>query len=380
MRLYVRALRALWRAGLLRMWPWLAFRIWLAWRRCRGSLAFLAEVAALRAGSRVALVDDDGPLSFAELHARTQGLARELIERHAAGPGRQIAIIGRNHRSGIVALLAAARTGADVLLLNPDSLPSVLAKLLASPAEPLADERRNDEAPSTIVLHAPELDAAAFAPDAPRFALRPDVGVGAAPAPLPRLIRPGRVCILTAGSTGLPKRIGRTPTIANLLPILLGLLDALPITMHRATVLAVPFFHGHGLATLATALAFAAPIHLARRHEIAPLLARSTFASPPVVVSVPTLLARWLAAGPLKQPVAAVLTGSAPLDPQLCRGLFAALGPVVYNLYGSSEAGVVSLATPPMLAAAPGTVGQPLPGTEIRLLDAEGRPSTAGQV
>jgi acyl-CoA synthetase (AMP-forming)/AMP-acid ligase II len=150
--------------------------------------------------------------------------------------------------------------------------------------------------------------------------------------------------------------------------------------MHRPTVLAVPCFHGHGLATLATALAFAAPVHLARRYEIAPLLARSVFAMPPVVVSVPTLLGRWLMAGSAKDGVAAVLTGSAPLEPQLCRRLLDALGPVVYNLYGSSEAGVVSLAMPTMLVEAPGTVGRPLPGTEVRLLDAGGGATAAGQL
>ncbi len=56
--IYLRCLCALWRVGLLRLWPWTAFLVWLAWRRCRGSLAFLAEVATLRAGARVALVDD----------------------------------------------------------------------------------------------------------------------------------------------------------------------------------------------------------------------------------------------------------------------------------------------------------------------------------
>jgi fatty-acyl-CoA synthase len=383
-RLYVRALRALWRVGLLRIWPWMALRIWLAWLRCRGSLAFLAEVAAIRAGSRVALIDDDGPLTFAELRARYEALAGDLIARLSAGPGRQIAIIGRNHRSVIVALLAAARTGADALLLNPDSPPSVLAKLLAACPPPgrtgaNGGAKQNGEASPTIILHAAGLDVAALAPGAPRLALPLDLEYGSATAPLPRLTQPGRLCVLTAGSTGLPKRIGRKPTIASLLPILLGLLEAMPITMHRPTVLAVPLFHGHGLATLAAALAFASPVHLARRYAIAPLLERSPIASPPVVVSVPTLLARWVAAGPVRGRVAAVLTGSAPLEPQLCRRLLEVLGPVVYNLYGSTEAGVVALATPSMLAEAPGTVGRPLPGTEVRVLDAAGRETAAGQ-
>ncbi len=393
LRLYLRALRALWRVGLLRLWPQRALRTWLAWRRCRGSLAFLAEAAAIRAGSQVALVDDDGPLTFAELRERYRALARTLVLRHGAGPGRQIAIVGRNHRSLILALLAAARTGADVLLLNPDSPPSVLAALWAAYTPPHAQEAsaasdREAGAPPAILVHAAEIEVAWIAPGAPRLALDrdgksvgdDDPGRGSAAVALPALDQAGRLYVLTAGSTGRPKRIGRQPTVAGLLPAILGLLDALPIAIYRPTVLAVPCFHGHGLATLAAALAFAAPVHMGRRCEIAPLLARSSFPSPPFVVSVPTLLRRWLAAGPVTVRVAAVLTGSAPLDAQLCQQLLQTLGPVVYNLYGSTEAGVVALATPSMLIQAPCTVGPPLPGTEVRILGHDGRELPAGQV
>jgi fatty-acyl-CoA synthase len=364
LRLYVRALRSLWRSGLLRVWPWTAFRIWRSWRRCRGSLAFLAEVAAVRAGSRLALVDDDGPVTFADLRARYLGFTAELVERFSAGPGRQIAIVGRNHRSVVAALLAATRTGADVLLLNPDSPAKVLDRVLTSCTE-------SDRLP--IILHSADIDLSEVMPDAPRLALGPELGAGAPERALPRLEQPGHLCVLTAGSTGVPKRVRRKPTIGVLLPTVLGLLDSLPIAMYRPTVLALPIFHGHGLATLAAALAFASPLHFGRRHEIAPLLARTPTPARPVVVSVPTLLARWLAAGPPAQKIAAVLTGSAPLTPQLCRALVSALGPTVYNLYGSTEAGVVSLATPDMLASAPGTVGKPFPSTEVRIVDTDGR-------
>ena len=231
-QLFARALRALWRVGLLRLWPHLAVRIWLAWRRCRGSLAFLAEVAAIRAGSRLALVDDDGPLTFIELRDRYQALAGELVARFSAGPGQQIAVVGRNHRSLVIALLAAARTGADVLLLNPESPPNVLAKLLAAttspgPAAAGSDGARRRSTPSLLILHDAEIDVAALAPGAPRLALDGDVGRGVAAAPLPRLRQPGQLSVLTAGSTGLPKRIGRKPTIASVLPLVQGLLDGL---------------------------------------------------------------------------------------------------------------------------------------------------------
>lgn len=352
--LYAKALRALWNVGLLRLWPWMLFRIWLAWRHCRGSLAFLAEVATLRAGDRLALVDDDGALSYRELRVQYEALAAELLAHGLAGPGRQLAIVAHNHRRWVVALLAASRTGADVVLINPHSPAPVLAKLLRAP---------------TTILHEPDIDTTKLPSDCPRFAL-----TESSPGrelQLPPLRQAGRLCVLTAGSTGLPKRIGRRPSLGSVLPLVLGLIEQLPVTLYRPTVLAVPLFHGHGLATLAMALAFAAPVHLARRTEIAALLARRPIDPPPVVVSVPTLLARWLDAGPRNEKLAAVLTGSAPLEARLCRRLLDALGSIIYNLYGSSEAGVVSLATPSMLDAAPGTVGMPLPGTEVRLVGSQ---------
>jgi acyl-CoA synthetase (AMP-forming)/AMP-acid ligase II len=157
-------------------------------------------------------------------------------------------------------------------------------------------------------------------------------------------------------------------------------LELLPISLHRPTVIAVPLFHGHGLSSLAMALACAAPIQLGRRYEIAPLLSRLPAGAQPIVVSVPTLLERWQATGPGAAPVGAIVTGSAPLDPRLCQQILETRGPVLYNLYGSSEAGVVSMASPAMLQAAPGTVGRPLPGNEVRIVGPGGRQAPPGQV
>jgi fatty-acyl-CoA synthase len=54
-------------------------------------------------------------------------------------------------------------------------------------------------------------------------------------------------------------------------------------------------------------------------------------------------------------------------------------GPVLYDLYGSTEAGYVSVASPADRRAAPGTVGRPLPGVKLRLLDPDGREVPPGQ-
>jgi acyl-CoA synthetase (AMP-forming)/AMP-acid ligase II len=111
---------------------------------------------------------------------------------------------------------------------------------------------------------------------------------------------------------------------------------------------------------------------VARRCAVAPLLARLPEGAPPaVLISIPTLLGRWL--GDTAAPVApmpalaAVITGSAPLAPDLCRRLLDRLGPRLFNLYGSTEAGIIALATPEELLQAPGTVGRPLLGNRVRI-------------
>jgi acyl-CoA synthetase (AMP-forming)/AMP-acid ligase II len=43
------------------------------------------------------------------------------------------------------------------------------------------------------------------------------------------------------------------------------------------------------------------------------------------------------------------------------------LGPCLFNLYGSTEAGIIALATPEELHEAPGTVGRPLLGNRVQI-------------
>ncbi|MBI3930105.1 MAG: AMP-binding protein [Armatimonadetes bacterium] len=145
-------------------------------------------------------------------------------------------------------------------------------------------------------------------------------------------------------------------------------------------VLALPLHHGYGLATLAMALALGSPLQLARRYEIGPMLGRLGPREEPLVVTVPTLLKRWLDAGPTGSRPSAVITGSAPLGADLCVRLLDHLGPRLFNLYGSTEAGLVSLAMPEQLRQAPGSVGRPLPGNVVRLVDAAGQDVGEGQV
>jgi fatty-acyl-CoA synthase len=69
----------------------------------------------------------------------------------------------------------------------------------------------------------------------------------------------------------------------------------------------------------------------------------------------------------------AIFTTSAPLPGPLAIEVMDYFGDVLFNVYGATETGVVTMATPEDLRAKPGTIGRPVPGNEIRLVDETGR-------
>jgi fatty-acyl-CoA synthase len=57
-----------------------------------------------------------------------------------------------------------------------------------------------------------------------------------------------------------------------------------------------------------------------------------------------------------------------------------AFGPILYNFYGSTETGIVTLALPGEHTARPGTIGRLVGGNDARLLDGQGHEVPLGQV
>jgi fatty-acyl-CoA synthase len=74
-----------------------------------------------------------------------------------------------------------------------------------------------------------------------------------------------------------------------------------------------------------------------------------------------------------------VVSGGSALPPDLATAFMDAYGDVLYNLYGSTEAGWAALATPDDLRTAPETVGRPPRGTTVRIAGPDGREQPTGQ-
>jgi fatty-acyl-CoA synthase len=101
---------------------------------------------------------------------------------------------------------------------------------------------------------------------------------------------------------------------------------------------------------------------------------------------VPTILHRVMALGPSVldkydvRSVRGIFTVGAPLPAPLGTQLMDHFGDVLFNCYGATETGLVTMAKPDDLRAAPGCIGKALPGNEIRLLDDRGVEVAPGEV
>ncbi|TDO52545.1 acyl-CoA synthetase (AMP-forming)/AMP-acid ligase II [Kribbella sp. VKM Ac-2527] len=282
------------------------------------TLAALVAIAAARRPDEVALLDDDGPLTYAELEQLVASHAGEL----PPDLGR-VEIREPNHRSFVIAVAAALRRNADVVLLDPRSPPV-------------------------------------------------DVSGG-------RRGRRGQIVLMTSGSTGSAKGVERGGVrSAQGIPIT-TMVRLLPISAGVPLVVTPPLFHGFGLGFLALGLAFGMPVVLRRRLDPAEI-ADFVRAHPGcLLVGVPPVLARIERAGAPAEP-GAVVSGAGSLHPAVAARLSSSYGPVVFNLYGSSEDGWSTIATPADLAEAPGTIGRPAAGVRVAVLDESGKPLRAGEI
>ena len=73
-----------------------------------------------------------------------------------------------------------------------------------------------------------------------------------------------------------------------------------------------------------------------------------------------------------------LLSGGAALPATVKQRALAAFGPVLFDFYGATELGLVSIATPEDLRRKPGTIGRPFPGVQVKLVH-DGRDVAAGE-
>ncbi|WP_293784408.1 AMP-binding protein [uncultured Aeromicrobium sp.] len=340
------------------------------------------NAAAARYPDQIAIIDDAGQIAYRDLVAEVNRVTAAFKQR-GLRPGDSIGLLARNHRWMVIALIAIMQLGGRVLLLNTMASRSQITDLAAREKARLliVDQEFLDVVADlpreAVVLGWAEADAPEGLPTLS------DLAAGQSAGGHPKPKRRGQVVIFTSGTTGLPKGAKREEP-KDLKP-LLAFFGAIPYRGNSTVVLAAPLFHSWGLLNFSFGLSAVSTYVLRRRFIPEQVLRDIEQYRARVLVVVPLMMQRLLDADPQVVESADVssleitATSGSALAGDLATHFMDTFTDSIYNFYGATETGWVTIASPKDLRAAPGTAGRVPWRTTVKILDAEGREVPTGQ-
>ena len=354
-----------------------------------GEIGMIPAVNARRTPHRVAVIDDEGAMTFRELDDSVNAVANCMVAMGVEG-GNGVAILARNHRWFVIANYAAARVGARIVLLNTEfSGPQIADVSDREGARLLIYDDEYAESVSQANFELGRLRALGTNPDAGGSSGATDETLAEVIArssrePAPKPTKHSSLVILTSGTTGTPKGATRhaPPTLA---PIG-GILSAVPFKSGEVTSLPSPMFHALGYLHGTIAMTLGSTLLLRRRFRPLTVVDDIEKYGATALVVVPVMLSRILDALDSADrsydlsTLRIVFVSGSQLGAELATRATKRLGPVIYNLYGSTEVAFATIARPADLEINPATVGPIVKGAKVKILDEQGNELPQGQV
>jgi len=314
----------------------------------------------------IALVDDHETLSYKQLLSQSEKLAVALQENHQLNTGQKVGFLCNNHASLVKAIFAVSQLGTDIYFLNTEMSESQFNSLL---------ERYDfdfliyDFEWSSFLEQSPYNKGKLLTYHDNLPAIDNLLDISSNELNFKRSSS-GKIMILTGGTTGNPKTAVHKPSLFNFLDPLLALITRLKLVNYNTAYIATPIYHGYGMALLFLFVSLGKKMIITRGFEAKKACCLIREHSVEVVTVVPLMIHKMLKinAEDLKS-LTCVVSGAAELNPKLAAETFSKLGDVLYNLYGTSEAGLNIIASPQDLKHSPNTIGKKINGVRLKILD-----------
>ena len=354
-----------------------------------GEIGMLPSLNARKTPNRAAIIDDEGTLTYQELDDAANAVAHGLLDKGIRG-GDGVAILARNHRWFCIAEFGCARAGARIILLNSSfSGPQIKevaeregAKLIIYDDEYTKDVSKAD--PPLGKLRALGTNPDSDEPSGSTDETLAQLIARSSGKPAPKATKHSSIIILTSGTTGTPKGANRStpPTLA---PIG-GILSHVPFKAGEVTSLPAPMFHALGFLHATIGMFLGSTLVLHRKFKPAVVLEDIEKHKVTAVVVVPVMLSRILEAlekmdkRPDLSSLRIVFVSGSALGADLAERALKDLGPVVYNMYGSTEIAFATIAEPKHLEFNSSTVGPVVKGVKVKIYDDNGNELPQGEV
>jgi fatty-acyl-CoA synthase len=382
-------LRKIIESGAFRLEPPLNYAAMAADIRKWGEIGMLPSFNARRTPNRAAIIDDEGTLTYKELDEAANAVAHGLLAKGVRG-GDGVAILARNHRWFAIAEFGCARVGARIILLNSSfSGPQIKevseredAKLLIYDDEYAKDVSKADPPLGKV-------RALGFTPDSDESSDSDDetlanLVAANSKSPAPKASKRSSIIILTSGTTGTPKGANRS-TPPSLAPIG-GILSHVPFKANEVTSLPAPMFHALGFLHATIGMFLGSTLVLHNKFKPAGVLEDIEKHKVTAVVVVPVMLSRMLDAlekadgKPDLSSLRIIFVSGSALGADVAERTLKDFGPVIYNMYGSTEIAFATIAEPKHLKHNSSTAGPVVKGVKVKIYDDNGKELPQGEV
>ena len=358
--------------------------------------SLIYRINARNTPSKPAIVWRNRVTTWAELDERVDRLSAGLVRR-GVGRKKSVIMMMRNRQEFVEIGAAAARAGAAAVAISWRSTAKELAYLanhsgasgiVTEPELLQAIEHAKDELSPTFLKNVFVVGS----DDATSGSVRATAldRLYEDPAPKNKNLDPANdedaaVVIYTSGTTGKPKgAVRKFPK--DTMQAAFRFINETPLRVDDVHLVACPLYHSTAFGFMTFSMMLGQTVVIMEEFKPEAFLDIVQRHSITTTAVVPTMLHRVLDL-PLEtrkkydlRTLRSVFSGGAPLPAPLALDFMDAYGDILFNFYGATETGLVTLAKPADLRAAPGTIGKALPGNEIRLLDDDRREVPPGQV
>ena len=344
-----------------------------------GNLSELVRAAAERSPDKAAFVSGTTSTTWREVDAQVDAAAAALTGL-GLQPGDRVALSLANTLDFPVAYFGVLRAGLVAVPLNPGYTAQELRWTLSdSGARAIVVSGAGHDLVQPLADELPSLDHVLVAGGSWAELLAAAAGRSATTAGAGEDLA---VLLYTSGTSGRPKgaMLPHRALVANLEQA--ARIEPPVTTADDVVLLVLPLFHVYGLnAALGSVARHGATGLLVERFDPVETLAELRRAGVTNVVGAPPMYVAWSMLPDVREAFASVrlaLSGAAPLPAPVLRRVLDVTGHHVYEGYGLTEAAPVVTSTLMSETAKPGSIGRPVPGVEVRLLDEAGAPVEEG--
>jgi fatty-acyl-CoA synthase len=305
--------------------------------------------------------DDFVKLSYHDLYVQSLAMASHLQTKYKIKPRSKIVIVSANSVSFVKSLFSVSSLGTDIFLLNPNQKKDYYDFFFATNKIDLiigekknGNEFRGSEIP--FFCYNEKID------EQDKLIIKSSIKW-----------KSSNLIILSSGSKGKPKNEKRKVSALKYLNPLTDIVEKLHLRENKSVLISAPIFHGYGLAALFLSIFMVQKIRLTDKFDSKKTLELLNKENLNCWIAVPLMIQKVYSFVGIKPNTLKSIISGGDVLPYNIVEVIHRIGTVkVYNMYGTSETGVCTIATDEDLYMYPDTIGKVIVGVKTKIIDANG--------